>query len=174
MRIKIKTILPPLTFLFFAGFATPHLTSCSGNECAATSTIIDDQDSDCVDDSADNCVGWYNPDQFDGDEDGFGVACDSDDTDATTVGLALSEDADLIGRYSWDDSNCFSKDFEMAATATSQFRSNFEGSWQNGFWNQKTERLEFGNGCEFEITGTKRLQLSCNSGCTGTATRTAL
>lgn len=59
--------------------------SCTGNECSATANFITDIDSDCVDDASDNCVGWDNVDQFDGDEDGVGAACDADDTDDTNV-----------------------------------------------------------------------------------------
>lgn len=49
--------------------------SCSGNECAATQDYVDDSDSDCVDDTADNCPGVYNPTQLDSNEDNIGDAC---------------------------------------------------------------------------------------------------
>lgn len=65
-------------FVILAGLAN---FACSGEECSATSSAFSDTDSDCVDDSGDNCVGFYNPDQFDGDEDGLGYICDYDDTD---------------------------------------------------------------------------------------------
>ncbi|MBU0506074.1 MAG: hypothetical protein ABII18_04735 [bacterium] len=60
-------------------------TSCRGGTCAALGNSVADQDSDCVDDTSDVCVGIYDPAQFDGDEDGVGAACDSDDTDETKI-----------------------------------------------------------------------------------------
>lgn len=56
-------------------------SSCEGGTCAATDNPLTDADSDCVEDSGDNCPLVYNPDQFDGDEDGQGFDCDSDDSD---------------------------------------------------------------------------------------------
>lgn len=64
------------------------LNACEGGECAATDSPLTDADSDCIEDGGDNCPLIYNPEQFDGDEDGVGVPCDSDDTD-DTVGSAL-------------------------------------------------------------------------------------
>lgn len=77
-----------IVFLLFLTGLTK--TACTGNECSAVSTVITDQDSDCIEDSADNCVGFYNPDQFDGDEDGVGEACDVDDTD-DSIALTVDE-----------------------------------------------------------------------------------
>lgn len=76
-------------------------TACSGGECAATSDFLTDIDSDCIDDDSDNCVGWYNPHQFDGDDDGIGAACDSDDTDSSVAAVAWIEEpeADMMGHY---------------------------------------------------------------------------
>ena len=62
-----------------------------GGQCAANGTVLTDIDADCVEDSSDNCIyvsdpeSSYNPDQFDGDDDGIGVPCDIDDTDDSTV-----------------------------------------------------------------------------------------
>lgn len=67
---------------------------CSGNECAATANFITDIDSDCVDDASDNCVGWNNVDQFDGDSDGVGVACDADDADDANVATVRTSETD--------------------------------------------------------------------------------
>ena len=49
----------------------------------ATEVVHDYKDTDCdgVYDGEDNCSGDYNPDQVDTDQDGYGEACDCDDTD---------------------------------------------------------------------------------------------
>ncbi len=71
-------------------------SSCEGGTCAATDNPLTDADSDCVEDSGDNCPLVYNPDQFDGDEDGQGFDCDSDDNDEA-VAVSLYKNApDLI------------------------------------------------------------------------------
>jgi hypothetical protein len=48
----------------------------------ATVTPNDDSDGDGVPDSLDNCPAVQNPSQTDDDDDGFGAACDCDDTDS--------------------------------------------------------------------------------------------
>jgi hypothetical protein len=80
----VKNLLIIMAFLFLGLVQI----SCSGDECAASANFIDDIDSDCVDDADDNCVGTFNPDQFDGDDDDIGAACDPDDTDEGSVALA--------------------------------------------------------------------------------------
>jgi len=89
-----------LTSLLIVLLCVTHI-NCSGQECSASKEFITDIDSDCVDDTGDNCVGTYNPDQFDGDEDGVGTACDSSDTDDTTSGVTLIKETeiDLFGHY---------------------------------------------------------------------------
>jgi hypothetical protein len=84
--------------------------ACSGNECAASNDFYDDIDSDCVVDTSDNCVGTYNPSQFDGDEDGVGAACDSNDTSDTEAGVYLHKESDfnLAGYYAVD--GCLTSD----------------------------------------------------------------
>lgn len=71
-------------------------SGCEGGICAASENVLEDIDADCVVDESDNCVSisdpgsTYNPEQFDGDEDGVGVPCDSDDTSDTTAGVFLT------------------------------------------------------------------------------------
>ena len=60
---------------------------------------LPDKDHDGVADIIDNCLNIYNPDQIDGDEDGFGLACDCDDTDYTTYPGAQEW-------RDWRDNNC--------------------------------------------------------------------
>lgn len=48
---------------------------CTGEECSATATILNDRDSDCVPDDEDNCIDTYNPNQEDSDEDDVGDDC---------------------------------------------------------------------------------------------------
>ncbi|MBF0104436.1 MAG: hypothetical protein HQM16_03810 [Deltaproteobacteria bacterium] len=79
----------PFFFLFIIQL------SCSGNQCAASANFLDDDDSDCVADTADNCLGWFNPDQYDGDDDGVGSTCDNDDTDDLTAGISLIDEPEL-------------------------------------------------------------------------------
>lgn len=83
--------------------------SCDGNECSATANFISDIDSDCVDDASDNCVGWDNVDQFDGDDDGVGAACDADDADDTNVATVRNPmlDDDLTADDSKDDDSTY-------------------------------------------------------------------
>lgn len=69
-------IFVTLLLIFLVTFS-----SCKGGLCSATEDGLTDADSDCLADTADNCPVNYNPDQFDGDEDGQGAACDSDDGD---------------------------------------------------------------------------------------------
>ena len=51
------------------------------DSCPHTPNSGDDLDNDGIDDACDNCIGIYNPDQSDGDEDGVGDACEDDDGD---------------------------------------------------------------------------------------------
>lgn len=67
-------------------------TQCKGGLCAAKDDGLSDADSDCFADTGDNCPTIYNPDQFDGDSDSQGEACDADDTDNS---VALIKDPDL-------------------------------------------------------------------------------
>lgn len=70
-------------------------SGCDGGICAASESVLEDADGDCVVDTSDNCISvenpgaTYNPEQFDGDEDGIGAPCDSNDTDDTTAGVSL-------------------------------------------------------------------------------------
>lgn len=60
------------------------LVSCKGGvKCGPGEDPLTDADSDCIEDSSDNCPLDYNPDQIDTDEDEAGVACDIDDSDET-------------------------------------------------------------------------------------------
>lgn len=126
MLQKKKHLL--LVIASLAGFLTCFtgglvLTSCKGGTCAGQTDPLSDKDSDCVADSGDNCPLEYNPSQFDGDEDGLGFACDSDDTDDTigTTELIKSEvlpfvretpyvfpgeETTVIGLQSFDDPAC--------------------------------------------------------------------
>lgn len=63
--------------------------ACKGGEkCGPGSSPLSDADSDCISDESDNCPLEYNPAQADGDEDGVGFSCDSDDAnDAVAVSL---------------------------------------------------------------------------------------
>jgi len=79
----MKNIFLVLTlFGLCCGFA-----GCSGNECSATHTTLEDPDSDCEIDG-DNCPTVYNPNQEDTDEDEFGDACEAPQcvNDANCVG----------------------------------------------------------------------------------------
>jgi hypothetical protein len=65
-----------------------------------------DSDGDTVGDLCDNCPEDYNPDQVDGDEDGYGEACDCDDDNPNThpggQELCDGEDNDCDGFYDED------------------------------------------------------------------------
>lgn len=108
--------------------------ACSGNECSASSDYLDDIDSDCVADASDNCVGTYNPDQFDGDEDEIGYACDADDTAEGSISAELAVDTEfnLAGFYEFENEcgNFTSLSIEQsldAITATDNSENNFSG-----------------------------------------------
>ena len=59
------------------------LSGCKGDAiCGPLESPLEDADSDCVADSADNCPLDYNPGQVDVDEDDVGNICDQDDNDA--------------------------------------------------------------------------------------------
>lgn len=78
------------TFLvILLSFSALQLSSCKGGACAATDSALEDADSDCVADTGDNCGLLYNPDQFDGDEDGVGAACDADDTNDAVANITV-------------------------------------------------------------------------------------
>lgn len=70
-------------------------TQCKGGLCAAKDDGLNDADSDCFADLSDNCPVTYNPDQFDGDEDSQGEACDVDDADSTAA-LITGSDFDVL------------------------------------------------------------------------------
>lgn len=120
-----------LASLLFWGL---HFASCSGNECSATSDYLADIDSDCVEDASDNCVGTYNPDQFDGDEDEIGYACDADDTVDGSVSALLSIESgfNVAGFYEFTN-NCenFSslkiEQSQNKITATDNLENNYQG-----------------------------------------------
>lgn len=123
-------------FIYLAGilFLSLHFASCSGNECSATSDYLADIDSDCVEDASDNCVGTYNPDQFDGDEDEIGYACDADDTVDGSVNALLSIESgfNVAGFYEFSN-NCgnFSslkvEQSQNEITATDNSENNYQG-----------------------------------------------
>lgn len=109
-------------------------TACSGSECSASADFLDDIDSDCADDSGDNCVGTYNPDQFDGDEDGIGYACDADDTVDGSVSalLSLNTEFNMAGFYEFANSceNFTALKIEQSQnkiTATDEFENIYQG-----------------------------------------------
>lgn len=85
--------------------------SCGGGDCAADKTVLVDYDSDCVEDENDNCVlaenpaGGYNPEQFDGDEDGVGFPCDGDDSNSGSAGVFLVNGPafNMAGTYDFSD-----------------------------------------------------------------------
>ena len=91
-----RQFLFAITFLLII---TGVFTSCRGGTCAALGNSMLDQDSDCVADSGDVCVGVYDPAQFDGDEDGVGAACDSDDTDETKILAKDFPASDVLKEY---------------------------------------------------------------------------
>lgn len=67
------------------------MLSCKGDDqCGALSNPLSDADSDCVEDTSDNCPLVYNPSQLDIDEDGVGRACDSNDNDSSVAELVKS------------------------------------------------------------------------------------
>lgn len=70
-KLTLKSFILVLGLIFIANMNI----SCSGNECAASQDWIDDSDSDCVDDTSDNCPGIYNPTQLDSNADNIGDAC---------------------------------------------------------------------------------------------------
>lgn len=87
-------------------------TQCKGGLCAARDDALSDADSDCFADLSDNCPVVYNPDQFDGDEDSQGEACDSDDTDSAAAlingadfDILLSENVGFESEYITPESN---------------------------------------------------------------------
>lgn len=151
--------------------------SCSGDECAASANFIDDIDSDCVDDASDNCVGYFNPDQFDGDDDDLGAACDPDDTDDGSVALAKSDLANpettasleqAEGKWSLVDKSCSELPQELTVT-------------HNDVTQSKISFIKTKKGLLFDETGALRcrlyfenhlISLAClaaeNPGCLGT------
>ncbi len=57
-------------------FLVLTLAHCQGDSiCGATQSAGKDADSDCVEDSGDNCIFVYNPAQVDVNEDGVGDSC---------------------------------------------------------------------------------------------------
>jgi len=93
--------------------------SCNGNDCAALTNGIADGDSDCIEDTSDNCPGLANFDQVDLDADGVGVACDVDDLDGTIAStrapLQLSAEA-MAGTYTLQTSTCDFADDTLVLT----------------------------------------------------------
>lgn len=88
-----------------------------------------DVDSDCTSDENDNCVVIYNPQQFDGDDDGVGAECDADDADEGVASLSaevltnISADAsaldsapDFSGEYVMTSSTCAATDNTLSIT----------------------------------------------------------
>jgi len=70
--------------------------SCKGGQkCGPGSSPLSDADSDCVADESDNCPLSYNPAQSDGDEDGVGAECDSNDAD-DTVAVSINSTESLL------------------------------------------------------------------------------
>lgn len=98
MRYRQKILAFFAVMCFVA--AALAFASCEGGTCAATDSPLIDADSDCLPDSSDNCPLIYNPEQFDGDEDGVGVDCDTDDTDDTVAAISADGDAEfaLLGQ----------------------------------------------------------------------------
>lgn len=121
-----------ITKCILMAFFVLNLSHCSGDECSASKNFITDIDSDCVDDSSDNCVGLYNPDQFDGDEDSVGALCDADDTADTTTGVNLikenslnlfahynlqaADEMDFATVYALSETTCANADDTIAVT----------------------------------------------------------
>src|SRR5689334_8708574 len=89
----------------------PMWTSCKGGLCAATEDPLQDADGDCTADAGDNCASVYNPSQFDGDADGVGEACDSDDgDDAVATSVSASQSATPDGAsYVFPDSGAIAE-----------------------------------------------------------------
>lgn len=84
IRIKTKTkrvdlpLFIPLIPLFFLIMSFPFLLRASyGQEPYPDPLPLLDLDNDGIEDSADNCMYFYNPDQSDMDGDSFGDACDN-------------------------------------------------------------------------------------------------
>ena len=72
---------------------------CADADCAADPGCAGaDADGDGVDDDADNCTGFWNPGQGDGDLDGLGDSCDPDD-EVMPLTLSRSGAADLS--FAW-------------------------------------------------------------------------
>ena len=113
--------------LFFIGLIIIGLNTAAckgGAKCGPSVDPLSDADSDCLIDSSDNCPLSYNPAQFDGDEDGVGNICDSDDADDTVgtttavsdsaflqlgldaEGYVFPEDAGDMKIYDLDDPDC--------------------------------------------------------------------
>lgn len=112
------------------------LIQCDGHECAATSTILTDQDSDCIEDASDNCPNDYNPNQEDTDEDTFGDACDEAPDNADEVGLNFTLDIqtyNLRGYYQSSESDCGDFDFDISQTNDELTVSEDHGEMYSGF-----------------------------------------
>lgn len=83
--IKVFLPLPCFCLMVFLQ------SGCDGGICAASESVLEDADGDCVVDESDNCISisnpgaTYNPEQFDGDEDGVGIPCDTNDADDTAT-----------------------------------------------------------------------------------------
>lgn len=84
--------------ILLCGFFSLSFSACRGGLCAGQTDAQDDVDSDCEADDTDNCIMVYNPQQFDGDDDGVGAECDADDNDEGVASIS----AEVLGDVSVD------------------------------------------------------------------------
>src|SRR3990167_8891590 len=99
--------------LFILAFFCALNQACGGGECASDKTVLVDFDSDCVNDDDDNCVlegdpaGSYNPDQYDGNNNGVGQPCDPFDAESLITASAYWESRfNMAGDYEFTDAAC--------------------------------------------------------------------
>ncbi len=150
--------------------------ACSGSECSATSDFIDDIDSDCAEDSADNCVGTYNPDQFDGDDDGIGYACDADDTVEGSVSalLMVESEFNIAGYYEFENvcGNFTTLKIEQSLntiTATDDSENIFEGSVDSENTTAAGSLTNDNLKCDFSYDSASNvMNMNCDCSFTGT------
>lgn len=89
------------------------IANCKGDPiCGATVDPLSDHDSDCVENTADNCPLVYNPSQVDVDEDSLGDACDDDVSTSASLSSAFTifnfSDVEIQG-YLFNEDNLSSE-----------------------------------------------------------------